>query len=71
MNKKLKVVLVDRVANLAFLKPDFEILAFLAHLAFYEKEKSKKSSTFWRVVCWKSLALTKHSLSCIFITNLF
>jgi len=41
MNKKLKVVLVDRVANLAFLKPDFEILAFLAHLAFYEKKSQR------------------------------
>jgi len=28
-----------RVANLAFLKPNFEIQAFLTHLAFFENQK--------------------------------
>jgi len=34
---------------LAFLKPDFEILAFLTHLACYENKKSQTKSGFFQL----------------------
>jgi len=58
-------------ANLAFLKPDFEILAFLTPLAFFRNKKSQtKSGLFCFFFSWKGLDLEKHCLSCIFVTNL-
>ena len=36
-----------RVANLAFLKPNFEIQAFLTHLAFFENQKYQSKSVFF------------------------
>jgi len=61
-----------RVANLAFLKPDFEILALFDHLwLFLEVKKSQtKSGFFWLFFSRTGLDLEKHCLSCIFITNL-
>jgi len=35
-------ILGSRVANLAFLKPDFEILAFFEHLCFFGNKKAIK-----------------------------
>jgi len=35
-----------RVANLAFLKPNFEIQAFLTQLAFFENQKYQSKSGF-------------------------
>ena len=67
-------ILVCRVANLAFLKPDFEILAFFEHLWLFleikKPEKSGFSGFFWLIFSRIGLALAKHCLSCIFITNL-
>ena len=64
-------ILCSRVANLAFLKPDFEILAFFEHLwLFLEIKMSEKSGFFWLIFSRIGLALAKHCLSCIFITNL-
>jgi len=37
------------VANLAFLKPDFEILAFLTSLAFFGIQKKPDRSVFFSV----------------------
>jgi len=54
--KPLKVIL-SRLANLAFSKPRFEILALKISLTFFSVKKG--------------LALAKHCLSYIFITNLF
>jgi len=61
-----------RVANLAFFKPDFEILAFLNTFGFFGKLKKiqTKSGFFWLFFRSKGLDLEKHCLSCIFITNL-
>ena len=60
-----------RIGNAAFLKPDFEILAFFEHLwLFLEIKMSEKSGFFWLVFSRIGLALAKHCLSCIFITNL-
>jgi len=39
-----------RVANLAFLKPDFEILAFFNVLDFSENQKSQSNSAFFFIV---------------------
>jgi len=50
----------DRVANLVFLKPGFEIPAFFNEIWL-----------FMAFFCRKSLALEKHCLSCMFIANLF
>jgi len=40
---------VKQGANLAFLKPDFETLDFLTHLAFFENHKSQTKSGFFSV----------------------
>jgi len=60
-------------SNLAFLKPNFEIQAFLTHLAFFENQKyqSKSGFFFFTFFSLKDSALAKHCLSCIFITNIF
>jgi len=48
---------------------DFENLAFFQHFwLFLEIKKSRKNLAFFSQ---KGLALAKHYLSCIFITNLF
>ena len=57
-------VVCSRVANLDFLKPDFEILAFL------EIKMPEKSGFFWLIFSRIGLALAKPCLSCVFITNL-
>ena len=57
-------ILKSWVANLDFLKPDFEILAFL------EIKKSRKSGFFWLIFSRIGLGLTKPCLSCMFITSL-
>jgi len=61
-----------RVANLAFLKPNFEI-RFLAHLAFFENQKYQSKSGFFFFIFFslKGLVLVKHCLSCIIITIIF
>jgi len=68
---------------LAFLKPNFEILAFFNTFGFFGNKKARKiwlfqayfqpeKSGFFRLISSRiDLALAKHSLSCIFITNLF
>jgi len=53
--------------QIGFLKPDFEILAFLTHLTFL-KIKSWLFLTFFQS---EVLALAKHCLSCISITYVF
>jgi len=40
------LILNSRVANLAYLKPDFEILAFLTHFAFFENQ-NKPNEIWW------------------------
>jgi len=62
-----------RVANLAFLKQNFEIQAFLTHLACFENQKYQSKSGFFFFIFFslKDLALAKHSLSCIYVTNIF
>ena len=67
------LILGFRVANLAFLKPYFEILAFFEHLwLFLEIKKSQtKSDFFWLFFSRKGLDLETHCLSCISIKNLF
>jgi len=55
--------------NLIDLKPVVEILAFLTHMAFHENQK--RLDKIWLFFGRKSVPLTKHCLSCIFITNLF
>jgi len=58
--------------NFPFLRSDFEILAFLKALGF--SEDKKKPDKLWLFLFFfrgKGLTLTKHGLSCIFITNLF
>ena len=40
------MVVSCRVANLAFFKPNFEIQAFLTHLAFFENQKYQSKSGF-------------------------
>jgi len=70
----MQSLVVCRVANLALLKPNFEILAFLKHLAFFEnQEKPVKIWLFLFYIFFslKGLALVKNILCCIFITNLF
>jgi len=69
----MQLLVVCRVANLAFLKPIFEIQAFLMHLAFFENQKYQSKSGFFFFIFFslKGLALAKHCLSCIFITNVF
>jgi len=37
------------VANLTFLKPDFEMLTFSTHWAFFENQKSRTKSGFFSV----------------------
>jgi len=49
-------------------KSDFETLAFLTHLDFFENQRSQTNSGFFSR---KDLTLAKHCLSCIFVTNLF
>jgi len=62
-----------RVANLAFLKPNVEIQAFLTHLALFENKsyQSKSGFFFFTFFSLKDFALAKHCLSCIYITNIF
>jgi len=62
-----------RVANLAFLKPNFEIRDFLTHLAFFENQKYQSKSGFFFFIFFslKDLTLAKHCLSCMYITNIF
>jgi len=44
----LTVVLLDRVANLAFLNPDFQFLAFFERLCFFlEIKKTQTKSVFF------------------------
>jgi len=53
-----------------FLKPDFEILFFFrTTLAFFGNQKTPDN--IWLYFSRKSLALEKHYLSGIFITDLF
>ena len=54
------------VANLAFLKSDFEIFDFLTRSAVFDKARQNQS-----ILGRKGLTLTKRFLSCIFITNFF
>jgi len=54
---RFSMLLVSRVANLDFLKPDFEILAFCEH--FFKKSQTK-SGFFWPFCSRKGLALEKH-----------
>jgi len=62
--------LYSRVANLAFLKPYFKILAFIEHLSLFWKWKSQINLFFfWLMFSRIGLALAKHCLSCIFITS--
>jgi len=65
----MQSLVMCRVVDLAFLKPDFEILAFLTPLAFFENQKN--TDKIWLVFTQKGLALAKHCLSCVFIINLF
>jgi len=62
-----------RVANLAFLKPNFENQAFFDALGFFENQKYQSICYFFFFIFFslKGLALAKRCLSCIFITNLF
>ena len=72
---------LSRVANMAFLKPVFEILPFLNTLGFFWKgfcwkffgnwKKTDKTYFFWLFFSAKGFILAKRCLSCIFITNLF
>jgi len=68
----MQSLVVCRVANLAFVKPNFELQAFLTHLAFFENQKYQSKSEFFFFVFFslKDLALAKHCLSCMYITHL-
>ena len=61
----MQLLVACRVANLAFLKPNFEIQAFLTHLAFFQNQKylSKSDFFFFNFFGLKDLALAKHWLS--------
>ena len=65
------LLVVCRVANLAFLKPNFEIQAFFDALGSFWKSKIpvKIWLFFFIFFSLKGLALAKHFLSCVFITN--
>jgi len=52
-----------RFANLAFFKPDYEVLALFGN--------HKKLDKIWLFFSQKGLAVEKDYLSCIFIANLF
>jgi len=60
-----------QVANLVFLKPDFEILAFFEHLwLFLEIKKSRTKSGFFSVGkawTWKNVVGAAYSIYSIFI----
>jgi len=62
-----------RVANLAFMKPDFEILAFLNTFRYFGNQKIQTKSVFFLAFLSveKAMTLAKQCLSCIFLTNLF
>jgi len=57
-----------RIANLAFLKPDFEILDFLTPLVFFGNQKSQTKSGFFQS---ERLGCGCGKTSCLFITSLF
>jgi len=61
-----------RAANLAFLKPDFEILAFFERLWLFlgNKKSLTKSGFFWLFFSRKGLDLEKHCQSCIHYKSL-
>jgi len=60
----------SRVANLAFWKPEFEILAFFNTFGFFgNKKKPEKSGFSWLIFNRIGLALAKHCLSCICNAN--
>jgi len=68
----MRSLVAGRVANLPFNKPNFEIQAFLTHLAFFENQKYQSKFGFlFFIFCLKDLALAKHFLSCIYITKIF
>jgi len=69
----MRSLVACRVANLPFNKPNFEIQAFLTHLAFFENQKyqSQFGFLFFIFFSLKDLALAKHFLSCIYITKIF
>ena len=56
-----------RVANLAFLKPDFEILTFFNALGLFWKQKTKKTDKIWlfsggKVWLWQNIVWAAYSL---------
>ena len=70
----MQSVVACRVANLALLKPNFEIQAFWTQLAFFENPKYQPTKIWLFLFLFfsmKGLTLTKHCLSYIFITNIF
>jgi len=66
-------LLIRVAANLDFFKPGFSNFGFfLTPLAFFRNQKGQtKFVFFWLFFNRNGLALAKHCLSCIFITNLF
>jgi len=71
-NGLMQLLVACMVANFAFLKPNFEIQAVLTHSAFFQNQKfQSKSGFFFIFFSLKNLALVKHCLSCIYITNIF
>ena len=64
--------IADQGGQFDFLKPEIEILASFEHLwLFLEIKMPDKIRLFSGFFQSKSLALAKHFLNCIFITNLF
>jgi len=66
-----------RVANLASLKPDFEIVAFFNALGFFQNQQTggrfflkikKARQNLFFFHSETALTLPKHCLSCMFIT---
>jgi len=62
---------VCKVANLAFLKSNFEIQAFLTHLAFFENQKYQSKSGFFFFIFFSLKGFAKQCMSYTFNTNLF
>jgi len=62
----LFIITCGKAANLAFLKPDFEIIDFLTHSHFLESQRKAIQNLAFFSRKGKAL-----SLSCVFTTNPF
>jgi len=63
----MQSLVVCRVANLAFVKPNFELQAFFEN----QKYQSKSEFFFFVFFSLEDLALAKHCLSCMYVTHIF